>query len=357
MLILLGGVLTMLMAVQYADAQTRIRSENLFYMVDTLNSFNSFKQHADDISIVVPAVYHIDSDGTIYGGLDPRVLSIAKAHDVEVMPIIASFDETGIHDFLNDAKARIRAIRIMLYDARRYHYAGWQFDLEHVHVTDGPAYTDFFQQVAKAMHAHGLKISMAVIKTSSPVPQPGVHGYDHFLYRDWRGAFDYTKLAKMADFLSFMSYDEHTSLTPPGPVAGLPWMEKMADYLMSLGVDPNKISLGIPTYSDYWYPAWSKSQGAHSTRDEISYAEAQNLLDRYQAKTRWMADQGVSYARWTCADGVFNWLFLEDARSFGDKLKLVSKYHFRGFSAWVLGDEDPGIWKVIQQRTRALHYH
>lgn len=357
MLILLGGLLATLLAVQAAAAPTRMRSENLFYMVDTLNAFNSFKQHADDISIVVPAVYHIDRDGTVYGALDRRVLSIAKAHGVKVMPIIASFDQKGIHDFLNDAKAQARAIRIMLYDAQRYHYYGWQFDLENVHVTDGPAYTGFFARAAKALHAHGLKITMAVVKTSSPVPQPDRHGYDHFLYSDWRGAFDYPKLAHIADFLSFMSYDEHTSLTPPGPVAGLPWMRRMADYLLRLGVDPHKISFGIPTYSDYWYPTWSASRGARSTREEISYAEAENLLDRYQATTRWMADQGVDYARWSRPDGVFSWLFLEDARSFGDKLALIRAYHFRGFSAWVLGDEDPRIWPLIEQRTRTLHYH
>jgi spore germination protein YaaH len=49
-------------------------------------------------------------------------------------------------------------------------------------------------------------------------------------------------------------------------------------------------------------------------------------------------------------------LFIENARSFAEKLKLVRQYHFRGFSAWVLGFEDPGIWKVVQQQTRPVHY-
>jgi len=64
----------------------------------------------------------------------------------------------------------------------------------------------------------------------------------------------------------------------------------------------------------------------------------------------------VEYAYWPGANSVYNWLFIENARSFAEKLKLVRQYHFRGFSAWVLGFEDPGIWKVVQQQTRPVHY-
>jgi spore germination protein YaaH len=331
-------------------------SENLFYLTNSLSSYNSFKAHAGEISIVVPAAYHIDRYGTITGGVDPRVLKTARKHHVMVMPIIADFDQQAIHRFLNNSQARARAIKIMLYDASENHFYGWQLDLENVHMTDGPAYTAFFRQAAKAMHKHGLKMTMAVVKADRPVPDPGSPAYNRFLYENWRGAFDFKKLAQIGDFISFMSYDEHTSLTPPGPVAGIPWMKNMADYLMQLDIDPRKISFGIPTYSDHWYPTYSTEKGAHSARDEISYRQVKNLLDRYQVTPRWMADQGVDYARWAGANGVFNWLFIENARSFKRKLQLVRKYHFRGFSAWVLGDEDPAIWRVLQRQTQPVHY-
>jgi len=333
-----------------------VKSENLFYMTDTLDALQSFKAHAAQISIIVPAAYHIDKYGTVYGGVDPRVLQIAKSNDVKVMPIIASFDQAGIHAFLGDPKARARAIEIMLYDAQRYHYYGWQFDLENVHVTDGDAYTDFYREAAKAMHAHGLKISMAVLKAEQPVPASDDTGYSKFLYEDWRGAFDYKKLAAIGDFMSFMSYDQNTALTPPGPVAGIPWMQRMADYLVKLGIDPRKVSFGIPTYSDHWYAAYTDKKGPHSTRDEIGYRQVQDLLDRHQVKPQWMASAGVDYAYWSGADSVYNWLFIENARSFSEKLKLARHYHFRGFSAWVLGDEDPGIWNVLREQTQAIHY-
>lgn len=47
-------------------------------------------------------------------------------------------------------------------------------------------------------------------------------------------------------------------------------------------------------------------------------------------------------------DGVFEYLYIEDAKSFAAKLGLVSKYHLCGFSAWVLGEEDPDVWKILE---------
>lgn len=351
------GLCCLVLLAPGANAASRFSSENLFYMLPgNRDSFASFKAHADEISIISPAAYEIDKYGTISGGVDPRVIEIAREHHIMVMPLFQSTDQAAIHEFLGNPAARARAIRIMLYDAETWHFGGWQFDLENVNVADGPAYTDFYRQAADALHRHGLKISMAVVKSDAPVPDPGHSGYDRFLYENWRGAFDLKALAKIGDFLSFMSYDEHTSLTPPGPVAGIPWMRGMAEYLIRSGIDPQKISFGIPTYSDHWYPSYTASQGAHSTRAEISYAEVQYLLDRYQAKPQWMADQGVDFARWTAPDGVFNWLFIENARSFKEKLALIPEYHFRGFSAWVLGDEDPAIWDVLQQETEPRRY-
>ena len=40
-------------------------------------------------------------------------------------------------------------------------------------------------------------------------------------------------------------------------------------------------------------------------------------------------------------------IWLEDAESIADKVKLVSKYKLAGVAAWKLGFENSGIWQVI----------
>jgi spore germination protein YaaH len=48
-------------------------------------------------------------------------------------------------------------------------------------------------------------------------------------------------------------------------------------------------------------------------------------------------------------NGVNQFVFLEDARAFTEKLALVSKYGLRGYSVWVLGMEDPSTWAAISR--------
>lgn len=326
-------------------------AENLFYLGSGRAALEDFRAHADEISIICPAAYQIDADGVISGDVDPRVLDIASAHGIKVMPLFATFDQQGVHHLVSDSAARKEAIRLMLFYAEKYHYYGWQLDLENVSFLDRDGYTSFFLQAADSLHKHGLIISMAVVKSEQPAPQAGNAAYQRFLYRDWRGAFDIAAIARAADFISYMTYDQHTANTPPGPVAGMPWMQRMLQHLLDLGVPPEKISWGIPGYSDYWYPTYNDKDGARSTRDEISYADAQDLIDRYHAKVSWMEDQQVSYAYWE-NNGIFNWLFLEDARSFAPKFQLAKAHHLRGISVWVMGTEDPTIWELLKKEAQ-----
>lgn len=326
-------------------------SENLFYLVGSPQSYESFVRNADQISIICPAAYGVDQYGVVSGFVDPRVLRISSEKGIKVMPLVASGDQKGIHKLLINPAARREAIRLMLFYGRQYHYYGWQLDLENIFFTDRDNYTSFYRQAADSLHKYGFKISMAIVKSDQPVPEPGNPSYWRNRYENTRGAFDIPAIAAAGDFISFMTYDQNTSLTPPGPVAGIPWMIGMIKYLLSIGVPPDKISLGIPNYSDYWYPVAYGKEGARSTRSEISYADAKNLLDEFGAKERWMKSQEVNYAYWE-EGGAFNWLFMENARSFAPKLALVKKYHLRGISVWLLGLGDPKIWPILRKQVK-----
>ncbi|HSN10214.1 MAG TPA: glycosyl hydrolase family 18 protein [Hanamia sp.] len=323
------------------------KSENLFYMVGSMGSYQDFAKHADEISIICPDVYQIDSVGVITGEVDRRILELAQKKDIKVMPLFASFDQRGIHALLTNEAARKEAIRLMLFYAREFHFYGWQFDIENIYFTDKDAYTSFFKQTADSLHKYGFAISSAVVKSDQPAPESANPAYHRFLYESWRGAFDIPAIAAASDFISIMTYDQHTAYTPPGPVAGIPWMKRIVAYLLDSGIPADKISLGIPNYSDYWYPTVS-NRGPGSTRDEISYAAAKDLLDRYQAVPEWMGDQQVYFTHWETG-GIFNWLFIEDAKSFLPKFKLAQINHLRGISVWVLGSEDPAIWNLLKK--------
>ena len=67
----------------------------------------------------------------------------------------------------------------------------------------------------------------------------------------------------------------------------------------------------------------------------------------------WLPEIGAQFTFWS-NEGIYEWLFLEDARTLDAKLDLFEEYPgLRGISAWVLGAEDPAIWGVLERRMPA----
>jgi len=214
-------------------AYSQTKSENLFYMVNTPESFESFKANVDQISIVGPQTFSVSREGVLSGSLDPRVLTLAKANGIKVMPLIVNsgFDQKLLHDIVTNPASRKRSIEMMLEYAKRYKLDGWQFDLEGLSITDKADFTLYFRETAEALHKAGLQLSAAVVHATENVG--GTSAYHLFLYENWRAGYSFKELSEIGDFLSVMTYDQHSRRTPPGPVASPEWMEKVVTYLIS----------------------------------------------------------------------------------------------------------------------------
>jgi spore germination protein YaaH len=309
----------------------------------------SFLAHADQISIVSPQVFTLDSMGVISGSVDPRIADKAREKGVKLVPLVLNpgFDQPSIHRVLTVPDARQRAVRSLAAMCRDNRLDGVQLDIENVNIGDKDAFTSFVREATDSVHRAGCTLSAAVVPRSSE--DPGPTSYHRWIFENWRGAYDYKALADTLDFISYMTYAQHTGNSPPGPVAGFPWMEEALKYVLSLGVPPGKISLGIPAYSDWWFPEYDEKAGARMRGSDISFAEAQAILARSGARVVWDDVQKVPFAAWD-DHGVFQYVWMEDARAFVTKLALVRKYHLRGYSVWLLGLEDAETWDRIRGR-------
>ena len=318
--------------------------EALWYTVGSENSTQSFLAHADKISIVSPQVFRFDSTGVIRGRVDPRIVAAAREKGVKLVPLVMNpgFDQPLIHRILTNADARRRSIEQLVALCRDNQFAGLQFDVENVHVTDKDAFTSWVRESAEALHRVNCEVSAAVVPRSSE--NPGPTDYHRWIFDNWRGVYDYKALADALDFISFMTYAQHTGGTPPGPVAGYPWMEDCLKYVLSLGVPPNKISLGIAGYSDWWYPSYTAREGARMRGNDIGYVPLMDTLAKRGVTPVWDDREKALHAEWSNA-GVYEHAWIEDARAFAAKLELVRKYGLRGYSVWVLGMEDPKVWQ------------
>ena len=326
--------------------------ERLFYYVDRESSYESLVANIDKIDILGPQVYTVDSLGIVFGSLDPRVKRLADEHGVKLMPLLVNegFNQPALRKLLADTAARNRATQSLVRLCRDEGYWGIQFDVENVNIDDRDRFTSWYTEAANALHGAGCTISLAVVHRLSDEAGPTV--LHRFLQDSWRAAHDLEALAKVGDFVTIMSYDQHTRRTPPGPVSALPWMRDVIEYALQY-VPPEKLSAGIPTYGRHWSTqADAGADRVQAGMRSINWSWANALVERHGSTMQWDSTAQVPYAHFSNG-GVWEWVFLENARSFASKLALVREKRLRGFSAWVLGGEDPEIWALLEPRARS----
>jgi spore germination protein YaaH len=342
---------TMLVTLLLAGALPALaqRPERLFYYVDRADSYESLKRNIGSIDALAPSAFFVDAQGMVWGEIDRRVLELAAAHKVAVHPLLVNrgFDQAALHTFLINDEARARTVAAVVELARRNGAAGIQVDFENVSIDDRDALTRFYRELANALHAAGKMISIAVVHR--PDELAGASLYDKWMMSSWRGGYDMKALADAGDFISLMSYSQHTRRTPPGPNGGIPWMNQVTDYALQ-HVPANKLSMGIAVGAMRWYVSQEDRitpELARSYAETLSYSWAMGIIERRRAKMHWDDEQKASFAYYPNG-GTWEWIFVEDARTFAAKYEIVKAKKLRGFSVWVLGPEDPAIWDVLK---------
>lgn len=332
--------------------------ENLVYLTNDLagehflseHKLKLIEDHHQNIDILAPQVFSLNEQGHIVGHLDEQMFVIAKKYHIKVMPLVinANFDQEMMHRFLNNDTAKANAIQRMINLARENDLYGWQFDFENINIGDKAKFTEFFKDTARALHREKYTLSIAIVPhTTQELKSP----YDRYIAQNWSGAFDYKPLGQYADFVTIMSYDNHTSLTTPGPIAPYAWVNKTLKVMLK-DIPANKISLGLPAYSGFWHTAQLASAtlpekySYRSKESQISYRHVISLIKKLKAKVLWNKEWQASYSIVTNDDKLV-YLFIENAASFNAKHKLIQKYHLRGFSLWQLNMEDPLIWQTL----------
>lgn len=310
-------------------------------------SLQDIKKYHHKISMIIPQTYIVRANGDIGGNTDDIIDTIAAQHHVKIMPLVTNtlFDASLAHQFLNDPSAQTKAINTLVANCKTHHFDGLQFDFEMIAISDRDALTAFFKQAAEALHQNGLRISFAVAPITSSHPSSY---FQKRLNEHWEGAYDLKAIARFADFISIMAYDQHASGTTPGGTANFDWVNQVVANALA-SIPANKISLGIPSYSTHWYLGKDNSkQGEHThiNMDALSHADAMTLLKQQHAKLLWDANAKINYAIFT-RDWLNEYLFLENEKSFVFKISLVKKYHLRGISFFDLGSEDPRIWEWL----------
>lgn len=333
------GILAALLFAPFAHAETTDSGRGfpraLFYVTNSKSAMTSLRAHIGSMDIVAPQTYASTPAGKLLGKPSSEMLKLAHDSGAEVMPLVVNqnFSQEGMHLLLMSDAAQNRLLVSLITDARTYGYIGYQYDFEHMFVTDKDLYSTFVKKSAPILRAAGLQFSVALAPRHSDIATD----YGVGSWNNWTGAFDYAAIGEAADFVSVMAYDDSKS---EGPVASLPWVEQVVSYTLAR-VPAAKVSLGIPFYT------WVRNNKTGALENIVTYPSVAKLIDSnsYLAKG-WSDRLGVSYVIYKKKNKNLT-AWYEDQKSFQSKLALVSENKLRGFSAWAIGQEDPKVWDTM----------
>jgi spore germination protein YaaH len=309
------------------------------YFVNSDDARASFFAHLNQIDMLSPQWYEANADGSITGSAVQDIIDAAHANHIQLVPLVmnANVDSDVAHAILADPGRRASLVANLLREAKTYGYAGFQVDFEHVMWTDRDLLTALVDELAATFHAAGLSVSVAVIPRLPNDDKATGAMLDY--YHEWSGAYDFAALARAADFLAFMTYDEHNGVTDPGPVSGIPWMRAALEFSLQ-GVPRSRATLGLPTYYHDWVGGDISSS---------SYSDALTLASLFGVTPSFDAVQDEMHFTYAAGDGVHT-LWYESGDTLRRKIPLLYEYGLRGISVWRAGLEDPAFWNVIAPR-------
>jgi spore germination protein YaaH len=271
---------------------------------------------------------------------DLNLVAAARAHDLNIFATVtAAGGGSGGYD--KSAAAAILASP----DSRRQHianlvalvvdkgYDGIDLDWEGLKASDRDRFATFVAELAAALHAKHRFLSIAVFPKTS---EPG--RWDNPI------AEDYARIGAAVDEFKIMTYNYSGSWSAPGPQAPAAWLNAVLTFAEST-VAPAKISMGVPFYGYDWH------NGSTSTFLESNAVTAAATYNLEVARERRSNEAQLTF---TDSGGVSHVAIYQDPAAISTKLRsLADKHpHIAGIAIWVMGQEDPSFWTVIEEKLR-----
>jgi len=286
--------------------------------------------------------YQVQSDGNLVPLNDTAVLNAAAAARVAPLMVITNFlngtfNSDLAHTILASPSIQDQLITNILSIMSQKNYYGLNIDFEYVYPADRELYNSFLSRVASRLRPEGYLISSALAPKYRK-DQPGL------LYE----AHDYQAHGEILDFVVIMTYEWGWSGGPPMAVAPLNQVRAVLNYALT-EIPANKILMGMPLYGYDWTLPYV--QGGPWARS-ISPQEAVRIALNNYAVIQYNQPAQSPYFYYYDSQQRQHVVWFEDARSVQAKYNLVKELKLRGVSYWVLGNNFPQNWPVLEDNFR-----
>ena len=277
------------------------------------------------VNVISPTWFYLtDTSGNIASIASADYVSQAHEKGLQVWGLIDNFtQEVSTTETLSSTAARQNIISQLIQAAKDVGMDGINVDFESLSEDVGTHFLEFLRELSIECHKNNL-----VLSVDNPVPE------------DFTSHYDRAEQGRVVDYVIIMGYDEHYVGSEAGSVASLPWVEQgVQDTLKE--VPAKRVINAIPFYTRLW-----RTTGGNVTSEAIGMDQAQQTIADNNVETYWDKTTSQNYGKYDIDNSTYQ-IWIEDAQSVAEKVKLVSKYDLAGVSAWKLGFENSGIWKVI----------
>lgn len=290
-------------------------------------SLESLQSNINKITDTIHFSYEIDSQGRVEEtNYFDQGYQLARQNGMGVEMLVFGNNRAQLITLLNDANAQKVLIDDILRFLKERDFDGVNLDLENIDKTLRTQYLAFVKNLKNKLGS-SYTLSLSLPSRSSD-------------RETWRDGYDYAGLAKVADRVMIMAYDQHYAGGTPGPVAGNDWVEQVIKYLLPL-IPKEKFELGLGIYGYDWPETGAgKSLYVQAARDLAATEKAVIQKD---------AVSGVSFFSYSDDAGVTHQVWYEERDSVKAKMELVKKYRLAGVALWRLGIIPQDIWEIINK--------
>ena len=282
------------------------------------------------VNVIAPTWFYLESSGGDMSSLASEQY-VETAHSMGLSVWIVANDFDGAVNSSKDTLAalstyagRTKIIDTIVSETVRTGADGINIDFEKVNSECAPYYQEFIRELSVSCRNEGLVLSIDVY----------VPTFTGYLGRE--------ELARVADYIVCMCYDEHTSGSETaGSVSSLPFVKKgIRDTLKEVPAEQTIIAL------PFFTRLWKVNENAAPESRAMGMGETAAWLAENAANVVWDEETGQNYAEAKGAGGTSK-IWIEDAQSLSEKMNAVTEAGCAGVAEWKLGLETQDIWQVL----------
>lgn len=301
-----------------------------YYYPEDKSSYNQMVENTSSINNIATDTYTIDTKGNLSGNVPKEQIIYANDNKIKPLAMITNkFNGDLAKALLESSANRKLLIQNIMKTLKSNSYKGVNIDFENVYYYDRDYYTSFLKELYGELNPQGFNVTVSV---------PAKNGEN--LKDSWSGAYDYREIAKYADQVVIMTYDEHSPSGASGPIASINWVKTVVEYTTSI-IPASKIVLGVASYGYDW-----SSNGVKAYGIDAIY----KLAETYNAEIKWDSLSKSSFFKYTDKSGINHTVWFENSTSLSYKLDIVNDNNLAGIAIWRLGLENADYWSTIKAK-------